>query len=115
MYKPMLLSEQEAPFDSPEYLFELKLDGIRCFAHLDRDMTDLRNKENFCLSRLFPELMDIHRQVKAPCVLDGELVLMENGVPSFERLRRRAMMTDHFKIQLAASSLPVSFVAAVSD
>ncbi len=111
MIKPMLLSQQEAPFDSEDYLFELKLDGIRCIAHLSPDAVDLRNKENFCLTPLFPELKTIHKQTKSPCILDGELVLMENGVPGFEKLQRRAMMTDPFKIQLAANALPVSYVA----
>ncbi len=111
MIKPMLLTEQDQPFDSPEYLYELKLDGIRCIAYLTSDATDLRNKDSYCLTPLFPELKAICRQAKAPCILDGELVLMENGVPNFERLRRRAMMTDPFKIQLAASTLPAAYVA----
>ncbi len=38
-------------------------------------------------------------------------MLLENGVPAFEKLRRRAMMTDPLKIQLAANALPVSYVA----
>lgn len=29
-------------FDSEDYIFELKLDGIRCIAYLDKDSTDLR-------------------------------------------------------------------------
>lgn len=28
--KPMLIHEQQEAFDSEDYIFELKLDGIRC-------------------------------------------------------------------------------------
>ena len=44
--EPMLIAENRAPFDSPDYIYELKLDGIRCLAYLDSDSTELRNKRN---------------------------------------------------------------------
>jgi bifunctional non-homologous end joining protein LigD len=36
--KPMLIAEMQEAFDSPDYIFELKLDGIRCIAYLDKDI-----------------------------------------------------------------------------
>jgi len=30
LIKPMLIKIQTEAFDSPEYIFEIKLDGIRC-------------------------------------------------------------------------------------
>ena len=33
---PMLLNQSE-PFDDKDYIYELKLDGIRCIAYLDRN------------------------------------------------------------------------------
>ena len=44
--RPMLIANQSKPFNSPEYLFELKFDGIRCLAYIDRKSADLRNKCN---------------------------------------------------------------------
>ena len=44
--RPMLIANQSEPFNSPEYLFELKFDGIRCLAYIDRKSVDLRNKRN---------------------------------------------------------------------
>ncbi|MBP1753935.1 MAG: dependent ligase [Firmicutes bacterium] len=43
--KPMLISEMMAPFNDPDWIYELKLDGIRCIAYLDQ-ATELRNKRN---------------------------------------------------------------------
>ncbi|GAA0222129.1 DNA ligase-like domain-containing protein [Metaclostridioides mangenotii] len=45
--KQMLKAEMQEAFDSPDYIYELKLGGIRCVAYLDKDSTDLRNKRNF--------------------------------------------------------------------
>lgn len=42
---PMLMYETE-PFDDENYIFELKLDGIRCLAYLGDNATELRNKRN---------------------------------------------------------------------
>ena len=44
--KPMLIGVEQDAFDSPDYLYELKLDGERCIAYLDTTGTDLRNKRN---------------------------------------------------------------------
>ena len=58
--KPMLISELMEPFNDPDWLYELKLDGIRCIAYLDQD-TELRNKRNDRLLPKVPELSGIHR------------------------------------------------------
>lgn len=45
--KPMLIGAEGEAFDSPDYLYELKLDGERCIAYLDpQNGTELRNKRN---------------------------------------------------------------------
>lgn len=49
--KPMLLSETKEPFDSPNYLYELKLDGIRCLAYVSPEDVDLRNKSGLIPAR----------------------------------------------------------------
>jgi DNA ligase D-like protein (predicted ligase) len=109
--KPMLIKEMEEPFNSEEWLYELKLDGIRCIAYLDKFETDLRNKRDMKLLPKFPELKLIHKKVKEKCILDGELIILNHGVPDFYELQRRTLLSDTFKIQLAYSKLPASYVA----
>jgi bifunctional non-homologous end joining protein LigD len=65
--KPMLIAEMQEAFDSEDFIFELKLDGIRCIAYLDKDSTDLRNKRDFKLIPRFPELDQLHRYVNEKC------------------------------------------------
>lgn len=108
--KPMLIGHEGEAFNDPEYLYELKFDGARCIAYLGKE-TDLRNKRNINLNRKFPELINIHRQIKKPCILDGEVFVMINGKPNFAELQRRTIMSNTFKIELTAAKLPASFVA----
>ncbi|WP_167956837.1 ATP-dependent DNA ligase [Anaerosporobacter faecicola] len=109
--KPMLIAEQEEPFDSEDFIYEIKLDGIRCIAYLDETGTDLRNKRDKKLLPHVPELSNIHKQVKGKCILDGELFILKNGVTDFYEIQKRVMMSDPFRIQLAAQKYPASFVA----
>lgn len=108
--KPMLIKELKEPFNSPDWLYELKLDGIRCIAYIDESSADLRNKRNMNLINKFPELIDINKQVKEKCILDGELIVIKDGVPDFYEVQRRAILTDSFKVKMAANRFPTSFV-----
>ncbi len=109
--KPMLIGEQRDAFDSPDYIYEIKLDGIRCIAYLDENGTELRNKREKKLLPHVPELSEIHKQVKEKCILDGELFIMKNGEIDFYEMQRRALMTDPFKIKIASKKYPAAFVA----
>lgn len=108
---PMLLNEVKQPFDSEEYIFELKLDGIRCIAYLSPYSVSLRNKRNKELIDIYPELKKANECVKTQCVLDGELVVLSNGKPDFYSLQERSLLKDPLKIELASKRKPVSFVA----
>ena len=108
---PMLISEMRDSFDSPDYIFELKLDGERCIAYLDKTCTLLQNKRHFNLNLRFPELTDMNKAVKTKCILDGEITILKNGKPDFSEIQRRSLMSNKFKVELAASKYPASFTA----
>lgn len=107
---PMLISEMVDPFDSPDYIYEIKWDGIRCLSFLDTE-TDMRNKRNKLMIPLFPELKELHKQVKTTCILDHELLILRNGLPDFYEIQNRALMSNPFKIKLAAGKYPASIIA----
>jgi len=108
---PMLIAENQPPFDSEDYIYELKLDGIRCLAYLDESGYELRNKRNKRLNATFPELAGLNKQVKTRCILDGELVILTDGKPDFYELQRRSLMTNPVKIETSARKLPACFTA----
>lgn len=109
--RPMLIAAQAQTFDDSDWIYELKLDGIRCLAYLDRGMVDLRNKKNLKINSRFPELEQVHEQVEGKCILDGEIVMLMNGVPDFYALQRRTLLTDRFRIELESARFPAVFVA----
>ncbi len=108
---PMLLHEVKKPFDDEDYIHELKLDGIRCVAYIEPKSVILQNKRFKDLTPIYTELLNICGCVKKHVILDGELVVMTDGKPDFYALKRRSLMTDSFKISLAAKKNPVQFVA----
>jgi ATP-dependent DNA ligase len=107
----MLLGENRQAFNSTDHIYELKLDGIRCFAYLWKNELELRNKRNKRINSIYPELKDIHTQIKDKCLLDGELVVLKDSKPHFFEVQRRSLMTNPVKINIAASKLPVCFTA----
>lgn len=108
--KPMLLYETK-PFNDKNYIYELKFDGARCLAYLDKDKTILRNKRNKDVTYLYPELKNMYKQTTKRCILDGELVVFKNKVPNFFLLQKRALLNDKFKIKLESKKNKVEFVA----
>lgn len=108
---PMLLFEEHEPFDDDDYIYELKLDGIRCIAYIDNKSVTLQNKRYKDVTDIYPELSDICKCVKKRVILDGELVVLTDGKPDFYALQKRSLMGDSFRISLAAKNNPVQFVA----
>ncbi|SET85971.1 DNA ligase [Lacrimispora sphenoides] len=107
---PMLISEMVEPFDSPNFIYEIKWDGIRTLSFLDTN-TDMRNKRNKLMIPIFPELESLYRQVKTKCIIDHELLVLKNGIPDFYEVQKRALMSNSFKIKLAADKYPASVIA----
>ncbi len=107
---PMLLYEVKEPFDDKDYIYELKLDGIRCIAYIGSNVI-LQNKRFKDVTEIYPELSEMNKCVKKNAVLDGELVALTDGKPDFYALQKRSLMSDKFRIQLAAKKNPVQFAA----
>lgn len=106
----MLISEMVDPFDSPNFIYEIKWDGIRTLSFLDTK-TDMRNKRNKLMVPIFPELESLYKQVKTKCIIDHELLVLKNGIPDFYEVQKRALMSNPFKIKLAADKYPASVIA----
>lgn len=109
--KPMLISEMKEAFDSPDWIYETKFDGIRCLAYLDKKGTELINKRGKRLLPCLPELSQIHLQAADKCILDGEVFVLRNGVTDFYEVQRRALMSDPFKIDITSKKYPATYVA----
>lgn len=91
--KPMLATLTDAPFKNEAYIFEPKLDGIRILAYLQRADVTLLSRNGLDVTKNFPEIVSQLASLDIDCVLDGELVaLNQKGAPSFELLQARSIM-----------------------
>jgi DNA ligase D-like protein (predicted ligase) len=78
------------PFSDPDWIFERKLDGIRCVAI--RDGADLRmlSRNDLDLGSRFPAVREaLADQPAERFALDGEIVALDRGQTSFARLAGR--------------------------
>jgi ATP-dependent DNA ligase len=70
--------------------YEPKWDGFRCLVFRDEEKIELQSKSGRMLTRYFPELAETLRGIKATrFVLDGEIVVPQDGAFSFDALLQR--------------------------
>src|ERR1700689_5127731 len=78
------------PFSDPEWIFERKLDGIRCVGIRDGEQLRMLSRNNLDLSARFPEVKDaLEAQRERRVAVDGEVVAFDRGQTSFARLSDR--------------------------
>lgn len=109
-FQPMLATLAE-PFDSTDYTYEIKWDGYRCLAFLDSN-TRLLSRNQKELTAVFPELQNLHKKIKQTgCLIDGEIIALRNGKPSFLELQKRAQLRNIKKITSSQTKIPAVYVA----
>jgi ATP-dependent DNA ligase len=90
--------------------FEPKWDGFRCIAFRDGNKIDLQSKSGQSLTRYFPELAAALAAVKAPrFVLDGEIVVPEGRVFSFDALLQRIHPAES-RVKRLSAETPALFI-----
>jgi DNA ligase D-like protein (predicted ligase) len=89
--RPMQAASAEAPFSSPEYIFEVKWDGLRCMLFRDPEgKVHLQDRGLNDLTADVPEVTAAAARVPPGSVIDGELVATDpDGRPDYPRLRER--------------------------
>lgn len=107
----MLATSVDTPFDSPNYSFEVKWDGLRCLCLLATGRIRLFSRNRREITRLFPELQGIHRSfVITDGLFDGELCVFRDGVPDFHSVQRRNLLETDRAVMRAASEAPAVYV-----
>lgn len=89
--KPMLTTLVDVPFDDDRWLFELKWDGYRAIAVVEKDGVTLTSRTGKDLLHQFGEMKTLAGAFRSiPVVVDGELcVLDDQGRPDFQLLQSR--------------------------
>jgi DNA ligase D-like protein (predicted ligase) len=79
----------DEPFSDPAWIFERKLDGIRCLAIRDGSTLRLLSRNDLSLNARYPELVAALELQAKRFAVDGEVVAFDGRRTSFERLARR--------------------------
>ncbi len=111
--QPMLATLAEKPFDDPAWLFEIKWDGYRAIAFLEKGKVRLVSRTQNDLTPRFPELHDLPKFVQAKtAILDGEIVALDpEGRSSFSLMQERTGIRGHGRRGRAQPGVPVLYYA----
>ena len=78
------------PFSDPDWIYERKLDGIRCLAIRDGRATRLLSRNDLDLGSRYPEIRDaVAAQPATRFAIDGEIVAFDGPQTSFAALAAR--------------------------
>ena len=77
----------DARFSDPDWIFERKLDGIRCIAVRDGGEVKLLSRNDLSLNHRWPQLAtELEKQKGKRFAIDGEVVAFDHGQTSFQAL-----------------------------
>lgn len=108
--KPMLLGEVREVFDSKEYLYEVKYDGIRVLVFVSKDKVVIRSRYGIDITGLFPEMGVLCKMVKGNVIFDGEIIMLDNNKVSFSKLQKRIHLKNKKNIEFLSKTNPVVFI-----
>lgn len=87
--KPMLATPSEVPFNDKDWVFEIKWDGYRAITEKKGKNIKFYSRNGLTFNELYPEVAHELTKIKKDCVLDGEIVVLnEEGKPSFQKLQQ---------------------------
>ncbi|TCC57747.1 ATP-dependent DNA ligase [Kribbella pittospori] len=92
---PMLATLTEDRFSDPDWLFERKLDGVRCLIFRRKNRVRLFSRNHHDLNGHYPELVEaLDAQPGDDFIADGEIVAFDGNNTSFAKLQRRLQVSD---------------------
>jgi len=108
--QPMLSEAANEPPVGPEYLYELKWDGIRAMVYIDEGMVRIVSRSQNDITDRFPELLAADKAFRATCaVFDCEIVSLDaEGKPVFKKVINRLMTRGESTIAKLSRSSPVN-------
>lgn len=97
---PMLATLTEDYFDSDTWIFERKLDGVRCLITIDNGKVNLFSRNENLMNNTYPELIKALEEQKYPnLIADGEIVAFEGKTTSFQKLQGRIHLKNIDRIE----------------
>ena len=100
---------QEHPFSHPDWVFEIKWDGVRAIAQIDGGKTTLWARSGRDITQEYPEFKDLPSHFRvSTAIVDGEIAALdENGRSDFHKLQNRLGAQN--PSQKLIQSIPVNY------
>jgi bifunctional non-homologous end joining protein LigD len=87
--KPMLATLTDAPFDDPDWVFEVKWDGYRVITKIENGTVTLYSRNGLDVTEKYQTLAEAAAKIDHNAVIDGELVALDSkGKPSFSLMQK---------------------------
>ncbi|MDB5158121.1 MAG: ligD [Mucilaginibacter sp.] len=85
--KPMKATLVDAPFDDPDWVYEVKWDGYRAIAVIEKKGAELISRNNIPFDKYYP-INNILKDWQLNAVIDGEIVVLnDKGLSDFGALQ----------------------------
>lgn len=113
LHRPLapMLAGASQPFDSDDYLFEIKWDGIRAIAFFGEGIARLQGRKLTDSTHRYPEVIQGLLALEGEGILDGELVVLDDeGRPDFGRVLVREQTDSLDKALLKAKKHPAVYM-----
>jgi bifunctional non-homologous end joining protein LigD len=112
--RPMLATpadpERGLPADGTRWAYEVKWDGMRVLADIHDGRVQLHSRTEREITPSFPELGSLGA-AHADVLLDGEIVVLADGIPSFAALAERMHVRDARRAIALAAKAPATLIA----
>lgn len=89
----------------PNYVYQVKWDGVRMLTFVRQGEIILQNKKGRLKTTTYPELNCLGNITPQPAILDGEIVALRNGKPDFSLILRR-----NFTLRPGPGAPPIAYV-----
>src|SRR5450759_4088958 len=109
--RPMLASAGSVIPRGPEWMHEIKWDGMRVLADVAGGRLRLSSRNENDVTFTFPELSTLAGPgMPGDMMIDGEVVALDAGLPSFAALSERMHVSDVRRARRLAAARPVTFM-----
>jgi bifunctional non-homologous end joining protein LigD len=108
--RPMLATRGTTMPSGPEWLHEVKWDGMRVLVELSGGRLRVLSRNENDVTVSFPELRGLAEAVGHDGVLDGEVVAFADGIPSFGALADRMHVANAKKAAALVATRPVTLL-----
>jgi bifunctional non-homologous end joining protein LigD len=85
--KPMLATLVDEAFDKEGWIFEIKWDGYRAVAEIEKNKVTLYSRNGNPFNQAYPSIVEALKKISHECVLDGEIIAYQDGRVSFQALQ----------------------------